>query len=74
MTTPSNSEIARAIAVIDFDAKASDREYVAAYRTLRDAGYIGILPPKYAAGLANFAKLGMIQDNEPTQPTQGAQQ
>lgn len=66
MITPSNTEIA----VIDFDANATDDEYVAAYRTLRDAGYMPLLPPKYAIGLANFTKLGMIQETN-TSPQRG---
>lgn len=73
MTTPSNTEIAQAIAVIDFNAKATDDEYVAAYRTLRDAGYIPVLPPKYAIGLENFTKLGMIQKTNKSQQTEGEQ-
>lgn len=64
MQAPSNAEIRQAIAIIDFGAEATEEEYVQAYRTLRDAGYIPMLPPKYAAGLATFTKAGVIQSNE----------
>lgn len=62
-TIPSSAEVANAIAVIEMMKSASEDGYVKAYTTLRDAGYINILPHKYRVGLAKFIELGLIKPN-----------
>lgn len=61
---PSNEQIAEAIAIIELMQSAGDDGYIKAYTTLRDAGYIGILPPKYLVGLMKFIELGLIKPNK----------